>query len=255
MPIARAGAALKREQIEHAAAQQRRVGAAGGKRGARASRRRRAIAGRANSSLPAKYCPAPQTQAQRVWRVERRRQRRLFSERDELRVQGGRRQHQHVVRSPGRGRRGAPAPRREQMQRVRGAASGEIAPRARSSRADTHSGSRASRATSAERGCAAPPRPRGDPREDGGERRVGLSSSSSTASASAARQRASWRASKWAESDCVQGTRRAPRSLRGVDRLALALGDRLDLLGGASELLIGEHRRALERQLAGELEP
>ena len=40
------------------------------------------------------------------------------------------------------------------------------------------------------------------------------------------------------------------------DRLAGGFcGDRADLLGGALELGVGEHRRALERQFALELDP
>ena len=46
-----------------------------------------------------------------------------------------------------------------------------------------------------------------------------------------------------------------PRYGSGVGGLAGAEGDCLDLLGRTIELLVGEHGRALEREIALQLEP
>src|SRR5207248_11280070 len=64
------------------------------------------------------------------------------------------------------------------------------------------------------------------------------------------------------EEDAAQAAADLIRARRAVRRMATLhenrhrfRGDRLDLLGGALELLVGEHRRALERELAMKLEP
>src|SRR5829696_5094059 len=56
----------------------------------------------------------------------------------------------------------------------------------------------------------------------------------------------------------MQSTRRAAAKNgcgSGVGRRAVGVGDRRDLLGGAVELLVREHRGALERQVARDLQP